>query len=120
MDFGFNDEQDMLRDATRRFLDSEMPLQRVREYLEAEGPGFDTGVWRKAAELGWFGLLVPEEHGGAGQSIVDAVVVAEELGRTVQPGPYLPTILGTMAINEAGTARQRAEVLPGVVEPCTA
>src|SRR5688572_14248340 len=87
VDFGFSEEQDMLREASRRFLDQEMPVAAVRSYLETDGPGYDVDVWRKAATLGWFGLLVPETFGGTAQSIVDAVVVAEELGRAVQPGP---------------------------------
>lgn len=119
MDFGFSEEQEMLRDATRRFLEKEMPTSRVRDYLEAPGAGFDPAVRARAAALGWFGLLVPEEHGGAGQSIVDAVVVAEELGRGVQPGPYLPTMVATLALVEAGSPEQQAEILPGVVDGST-
>lgn len=119
MDFGFSDEQDMLREASRRFLDSEMPVTRVRSMLEDDGPGYDPDCWRKAAALGWFGILVPEQHGGAGQSLVDAVVVAEELGRTVQPGPYLPTMVASMAIAEFGTAEQQASILPSVADGST-
>jgi len=119
MDFGFNDEQDMLREASRRFLEKEAPVSRVRDHIESPGPGYDTDVWKRAAALGWFGLLVPEQHGGTARSIVDAVVVAEELGRTVQPGPHLPTLVATMAIAEAGSDEQAAAILPGAVEGST-
>lgn len=119
MDFGFSEEQDMLREASRRFLDQEMPVAAVRSYLETDGPGYDADVWRKAATLGWFGLLVPETFGGTAQSIVDAVVVAEELGRAVQPGPYLPTFIASMAMTECATEPLQARILPSVVDGTT-
>lgn len=114
MDFGFNDEQEMLRSATRKFLDNELPISRVRELIESDD-GFDREAYRSGAELGWTSLLVPERYGGAGQSIVDAVVVAEEHGRLVQPGPFLPTSVVAIALSELGTDDQKSEVLPGLV-----
>lgn len=114
MDFGFNDEQEMLRSATRKFLDNEIPVTRVRELIDSQD-GFDRKAYVRGAELGWTSLLVPEQYGGAGQSIVDAVVVAEEHGRLVQPGPFLPTSVVEVALGEFGTDAQKSNVLPGLV-----
>lgn len=113
MDFGFSEEQDMLREATRRLLETELPVSRVRE-LADDADGFDRAVWRKGADLGWYAMLVPEEHGGTGGSIVDLVVVAEEMGRVVSPGPFLPVNVVALALAEAGSAEQRATVLPAL------
>jgi alkylation response protein AidB-like acyl-CoA dehydrogenase len=113
VDFGFNEEQDMLRTAVRGFLDSRSPVARVRELVDS-AEGFDPELWRAAGGLGWFALLAPEAHGGAARSIVDVVVVAEELGRLVQPGPFLPANVVVLALAESGTEEQRAAHLPGL------
>src|SRR5262245_3284345 len=94
-----------------------MPLTAVRA-LEADPAGFDRGWWRRAAELGWTSMLVPEEHGGgtvSGAGVRDLAIVAEELGRLVSPGPFLPTNVVASALARAGSAEQRAAVLPGIV-----
>jgi alkylation response protein AidB-like acyl-CoA dehydrogenase len=77
---------------TQAFLQKEVPLSRVRE-LHAAGASFDPGFWKRAAELGWAGLLVPEELGGgsvSGDGVADLAAVAEQLGKTVAPGPLYP------------------------------
>jgi alkylation response protein AidB-like acyl-CoA dehydrogenase len=87
-----DDDQEFFRDTTRKFLDREMPVTRVRELYES-AHGFDHDWWRAAAGLGWTSLLVPESHGGgslSGSPLTDAVIVAEEIGRTLAPGPFLP------------------------------
>jgi alkylation response protein AidB-like acyl-CoA dehydrogenase len=112
MDFGFNEEQEMLRKSARDFLAKESPMTYVRQMME-DDRGFRDDQWRKMAELGWMGLILPEEHGGAGLDFVDMVVVLEEMGRVVLPGPFFSTvILGGVPINEAGTAAQKKELLP--------
>ncbi len=80
--------------------------------------GFDREWWRKAAELGWTSLFVPEALGGgslSGGSTRDAVIVAEEMGRLVSPGPFLPVNVVAAALARSGTDAQRADVLPGLL-----
>ena len=117
MDLGFNDQQQMLRDTARRFLEREFPVTKVREYF-AHDAGFDREIWRAGAELGWCAPAVPPEYGGgsvSGQSVIDLVAIAEELGRFVFPGPFLPTNVVAAAVAEFGTDEQRKEILPGIV-----
>ena len=82
-------EKILFASTTQAFLLKEAPLRYVRE-LHAAGLSFDPAWWRRAAELGWTGLLVPEDLGGgsvSGSGITDLVMVAEQLGKTVAPGP---------------------------------
>src|SRR5689334_7577186 len=110
MDFGFSDEQDMLRESARRFFTTECPTALVRRVM-ADGAGDAPALWPKLVELGWTGLLVPEEHGGLGGSFVDLIVVLEEAGRALLPGPFVATTTGATA---ALVAAQRADLLPRV------
>ena len=114
MDFGFSEEQDMLRKSVRDFLETKSPVTRVRDLMESN-LGFDRERWRSGGGLGWFAMLAPEEHGGADQSIVDVLVIAEEFGRLVQPGPLLPTNVVALAIAERGSDAQKAAHLPRLV-----
>ena len=112
MDFGFSEEQEMLRKSARDFLAKECPMTYVRRMMEDER-GFADDQWRKMAELGWMGLILPEAQGGAGLDFVDMVVVLEEMGRVVLPGPFFSTvILGGVAVAEGGNAALKAELLP--------
>ncbi len=111
MDFGFSEEQDMLRESVREFLAGECPMTYVRQMMDDE-KGFSDEQWRKMAELGWTGLIVPEEYGGAGLSLVDMVVVLEEMGKVVMPGPfYASTILGGVALDLGGSDEQKQRYL---------
>ena len=91
MDFSFTEEQQMLREQVRSFMASEFPHQRIAELAESD-EGWDPSSWRKMAQLGWTGLSIPEEHGGAGMSFLEEAVLIEELGYGLYPGPYLSTI----------------------------
>jgi alkylation response protein AidB-like acyl-CoA dehydrogenase len=100
----------------RQFLAKEYPLSAVRARIEA--PGLDRRLWRREAELGWFGLLSPPELGGggvAGNGVSDAVSVAAELGRLLHPGPVHATAVAAYALASAGSAQQRAELVPELV-----
>ncbi len=111
MDFGFSEEQDMLRDSVRAFLADECPMTHVRQMMDDER-GFADELWSKMAALGWTGLIIPEEYGGAGLDMVDMVVVLEEMGRTVMPGPfYASAILGGVAIALGGSEEQKSRFL---------
>jgi alkylation response protein AidB-like acyl-CoA dehydrogenase len=103
MDFVFSSEQQELRASVRAFLAAEAPKDYVRRMSEEDESGFTTSVWRQIVDLGWTGVLVPEEHGGLGLGLVDAVVVAEEMGRATFPGPYFSSaVLSTLAARALG------------------
>jgi len=111
MDFGFSQEQEMLRATARKFFENECTSTFVRARME-EPAGVTDEFWTKLAEQGWLGLVYPEEYGGAGLGFVDLVVLMEEMGRVVMPGPFLATtILGGLAILESGSAAQKKEWL---------
>jgi len=116
MDIGFSEEQQLLRDTARKFLDAACTTKFVRERMstpEAITPEF----WSQIAEQGWLGINFSEEDGGSGLGLVDLVVLMEEMGRAVMPGPYLATaLLGGAAIREAGSPAQRQEYLPAIAE----
>lgn len=116
MEFELTAEQEALRDATQRFLNAECPLAVVRA-LADEGPGYRAELWRTAARLGWTSMLVPEEYGGgsvSGDGLRDLAIIAEECGRMVAPGPLHPVNIVAAAIATAGTADQRADLLPAI------
>ena len=112
MNFGFNEEQELLRSTARKFFDNECSSETVRKLMDSP-EGMTPDLWKKLAEQGWLGLIVPDEHGGMGLGIVDLVVLMEEMGRAVVPGPYFSTVLlGGLAILEAGTEAQKKAWLP--------
>jgi alkylation response protein AidB-like acyl-CoA dehydrogenase len=116
MDFAFGEEQELLRATTRRYLAEHQSRADVRRVMEEEDP-FDRELWRQAAELGWTAMLVPQEYGGGSvteQPMVDLVALAEELGRELNPGPFVPTNVVTAAIARFGSQAQQATYLPGL------
>ena len=116
MNFELNEDQRFFQETTRRFLESESPLSAVRSLYE-HPEGFERAYWSGAAELGWTSPFVPEGHGGGSLSdnpLADLVIVAEEMGRLVAPGPFLPVNVVAAAVAQAGTADQQAAVLPGL------
>jgi alkylation response protein AidB-like acyl-CoA dehydrogenase len=114
MDIGFTEEQELLRDTARRFLESECDTQFVRRRI-AESAAVTDEFWLKLANQGWLGIVYPEEEGGSGLGLVDLVVLMEEMGRAVMPGPFLSTVLlGGAAIGEAGTPAQRRQWMPQI------
>ena len=116
MNFGFTEEQEFLRDTAREFLANECPMALVREISESEPTGYRPALWEKMAELGWMGLLVPEEYGGVGLGFVDLALVLEEMGRALVPSPFFANLQGTLALLSAGNETQRKEILPAVAE----
>ena len=117
MDLDLSDDQRLFQETTRRFLEKALPMARVREVIESDD-GFDRDVWAQGAELGWFSLLVPERHGGgsvSGSPLSDACIVAEEAGRSMLPGPFIPTNIVAAAIGSDGSDAQRDAYLPGLI-----
>lgn len=110
-------DQVVFRDTTKRFLEAECPIARVRDLARTEA-GFERDYWRRGAELGWASLLVPERHGGgavSGSGLVDLTLVAHAFGSGVAPGPLLPTNVVASALGRAPTADVHAELLTGVM-----
>lgn len=91
MDFAFSEEQNMLREQARSFLNDKVNNDRVAE-IAASDEGWDKQVFRQIAELGWLGLSVSEDAGGAGMGFIDEAVLFEESGRGLFPGPYFSTV----------------------------
>ena len=91
MDFAFSEEQNMLREQARSFLAEKSPLDRVAE-LALSDDGWDPSLWPQIAELGWIGLSVPEDKGGAGFGFLEEAVLFEEMGYALYPGPYFATV----------------------------
>jgi alkylation response protein AidB-like acyl-CoA dehydrogenase len=112
MEFGLTDEQTMLQDAVQRTLDRVCPLERVRK-AAAGGEAVARDVWSALVELGAPGLIIPEEHGGAGLTLLDAALVAEALGRSVAPVPFAASaIMAPLALMGSGSPAQQAAWLP--------
>lgn len=116
MDLALSEEQEMLKRMARDFLTNECPKKLVRE-LEEDEKGYSPELWQKMAELGWMGLVLPEKHGGGGGSFLDLAVLLEEMGRACLPGPFFSTvILGALTIMEAGSEKQKQELLPPLAQ----
>jgi alkylation response protein AidB-like acyl-CoA dehydrogenase len=121
MNLELTDEQVALRDTTRRFLAEKAPISgHVRELLD-DPTGVDEAVWRGLADLGTTGLLVPEEYGGVGMTMVEAGIVAEELGAALHPGPWLSSaVAATRALTRVDSANDSAgKILAGIADGTT-
>jgi len=117
VDFGFGEDQDLLRATTRRFLAEHQPIAEVRRAMEDPAGPFDAGVWQRGAELGWTAMLVPAEYDGGSvteQPLVDLIVLAEEFGRALNPGPLVPCNVVADAIVRSGSDTQAKEHLPRI------
>ena len=113
MDFSYSEEQEIFRKSVREFLKKECPKDKVRS-LEEDEKGYDPEMWRKMAELGWMGVILPEEYGGVGGEFMDLALLMEEIGKNILPSPLLPTILCSLPILEYGTKKQKEEFLPKI------
>lgn len=107
----FTDEQSMLLDTAVEFFRDNAPVEYVRNQLATE-TGFDEGIWAQMAELGWLGLAVPEEFGGSGLGLAEAVTIAEPMGRHLFAGPFTSTQLAIGALVSGGTDAQKSAWLP--------
>jgi len=115
MDLVLNEEQELLQRTAREFVSGRSSLRRIRQLRDVGGDGFSRELWREMAALGWLGIVIPEEHGGAGLGCMDQMVVLEEMGRGLMPEPFLSTVLlGATALLLGGSAAQKKELLPKV------
>jgi alkylation response protein AidB-like acyl-CoA dehydrogenase len=110
-------EKILFASTTQAFLEKEAPLRRVRE-LHAAGVSFDPAWWQRAAELGWTSLLVPEDLGGgsvSGSGFADLAMVAEQLGKTVAPGPLYPVSIVLAALAECAEGQAHAATIESLM-----
>ncbi len=116
MDFSLTEQQEMLRLSARGFLSTECPKARVRE-LDRDEKGYDPHLWHRMAELGWLGLVFPEEYGGMAGSFLDLTILMEEMGRNLVPVPFFSTIaLCALPLLEYGTPEQKKRFLPQIAK----
>jgi len=110
------EEQSMLRDSARGLISDKAPVSHLRALRDAkDAAGFSRELWKEFAEMGFAGLLVPDEFGGSALGCVEAGVVMEEIGRTLMPSPFLSTaVLAASALSRGGSAAQKAEHLPKI------
>lgn len=113
MNFAFSEEQEMLRASAREFLARQCPSSYVRRMMETQD-AWDPDLWKRLAEMGWTGMGIPEVYGGVG-TFLDLVVVLEEAGRALLPGPFFATMgLALPALLEAASEAQKRRVLPRI------
>jgi alkylation response protein AidB-like acyl-CoA dehydrogenase len=114
MEIAFTEEQEMLIKTAADFLAAECPKTKARE-LEEDEKGYSPEMWKKMAELGWMGLMIPEEYDGMGMTFQDLTILVEQMGKNVTPGPFGCTVVeGVTAILEAGNEELKKELLPKV------
>jgi len=113
MSLVLNEDQLMFRDAAKRFAAERAPVAQLRQLRDSrDAVGFDRKVWKEMAEMGWAGVLIPEEFGGFGFGFVGAGLIAEEIGRNLSATPFLSTaILGATALIKGGTSAQKEALL---------
>lgn len=112
IDLGWSEAQEMLRESARGFLAKEAPKSVIRQ-IEANPPGYSPELWRKMADLGWLAMPFPESAGGVGGSLIDAGLLAEELGRACLPSPYIHTVAAGLTLLEAGRTDLVAKIISG-------
>ena len=114
MNFSFTTEQEELRRYTRQWLDENCPLETVRMLMDTER-GYDDGQWAAIAEMGWLGMAIPSEWGGAGFTFLELFVLLEEQGRSLFCAPFLSTVvMAAGVVEEAGDDRQKKEILSAI------
>lgn len=116
MEFGFTQEQEMIRGQAAEFLKNEWPTGSVRELMES-ADGHSDELWEKMVSMGWMGLILPEQYGGVGLSFVEQTVVLEEMGRALVPGSYFSTVLlAGLTLVEAASVEQKKRWLSPIAE----
>ena len=114
MNFDFSDEQKQMRDEARKFLAEKCPPKAVREVLDGKAT-YDKELWKGLAEMGFLGVAIPEEFGGAGAGHLELCVIAEEMGRAIAPVPFSSTVyLAAEALLIAGSDAQKKKWLPAI------
>ena len=113
MDVLPTEEEQMLKNLAREFLEAECSSSLVRA-METDDLGYPPELWKKMAELGWFGLALPERYGGQGMPLTYLAIIMEEAGRAIAPVPFHSTMVPALTVAAHGTEGQREEILPRV------
>jgi 3-oxocholest-4-en-26-oyl-CoA dehydrogenase beta subunit len=114
MDFRPSSAQQLLVSTAREFLRKACPPERAQQ-IALDPRGFDESLWRRMAELGWQGLLIPGDLGGSDGSLLDVILLVEEMGRASAPGPFVPSaVVATAVLLGAGSADQKKRLLPAM------
>jgi alkylation response protein AidB-like acyl-CoA dehydrogenase len=113
MDVLLSEEEQMVKNLAREFLEGECPPSLARA-MEQDDLGYPPDLWKQMADLGWFGMSLPEAYGGQGLPLTYLGIVLEEVGRAIAPVPFHSTMVAALAINAHGSEQQRRELLPGV------
>ena len=113
MDVLPNEEEQMVKNLAREFLEAESPPRLARD-MEKDEQGYPPELWNKMAQLGWFGMSIPEAYGGQGLPLTYLALILEEVGRCIAPVPFHSTVVPALTVASDGTEDQRQEVLPRV------
>jgi alkylation response protein AidB-like acyl-CoA dehydrogenase len=100
MQFGLSESQEILKDSARKFFAGECPIQEVRRLMETD-TGYDAGLWSKMIEQGYTGIIFPEEYGGVGLGKMELILLLEEAGRALLPGPFFSTVVQAGSVIDA-------------------
>jgi len=117
MDLSLTEEQEMLRNTARDFMRRELPTWRKVKEIDESASGFSKELWRKMAEMGWLGLIIPEAYGGMEGNLTDLAVIYEELGKAALLMPFFSSaMLSASIILETGTEEQKQQLLPAIAD----
>lgn len=114
MDFSLSEDQRRMQDETAKLLGHVSSLERVRKIVQSDNPStLNPEIWDQLCHLGIQGLIIDQDYGGLGLGILDAALIAEQLGHFIVPAPFAGTsVMGSLAISLAGNSRQKEELLP--------
>ena len=115
MDILPSEEEQMLKNVAREFLEAEVSTALVRE-MELDGLGYPPALWKQMADLGWLGMSLPEQYGGQGLPLVYLGLIIEEIGRVMAPVPLHSTMVAALTIDSDGTDQQKQDILPAVAD----
>jgi alkylation response protein AidB-like acyl-CoA dehydrogenase len=114
MDFAFSKSEKLLIDSAREFLEKE--AEGLARQVEETGEGYSPELWRKMADLGWMGIMLPEEYGGFAGDFLELILILEKIGRALVPGPFISTMISGYSVLQYGTEAQRNELLPKLAQ----
>ncbi len=115
MDILPSEEEQMLKNVAREFLEAEVSTALVRE-MELDGLGYPPALWKQMADLGWLGMSLPEQYGGQGLPLVYLGLIMEEIGRVMAPVPLHSTMVAALTVDSDGTDQQKQDILPAVAD----
>ncbi len=116
MDLDLTKEQKILKQSAKEFLKKECPTSLLRTMKDDER-GYPKEMWKKMAELGWMGVMIPEKFGGIGGNFIDLAILLESMGEVNCPGPFFSTVvMGGLAVLIGGNEEQKKEILPKIAD----